>query len=328
MGDESLALKDFRSDNIGVNYQDALKSDAEAFFSGKSKDPDKCMMCLGGSLIKIHEIYGFDVKKCECGFVGSFPRPTQKELEDFYTNGKSNKLWHDVLDETREKRKDNYASNIVPLVEKYVSGSKLDLIDVGCGEGIWLETLHLLFPGLNLFGIDPSAPPSDDYVVIKDFLENYNPDQKFDICTLMSVIEHVNDPMKILRDCKKILKPGGLIFLTAPNTDGFDFTALPVESREWEFPQHINFFNLDSIVRCTTNAGFNLVECGTFGYLDVEIVRKKALSGVNISNEFLKKIIMDEKHDKIRADFQKMISDNNLSGQMYIVARKGDTHEV
>jgi 2-polyprenyl-3-methyl-5-hydroxy-6-metoxy-1,4-benzoquinol methylase len=253
--------------------------------------------------------------------MGIFPRPREKDLRDFYDHGKSNKLWHDIMMETYDNRKKNYIKNILPLL-KNVMGGLNSLVDVGCGEGIWLDAIHTKFPDINLFGIEPfSTKKPEHYTLIKEFMESYSGVRKFDACTLLSVIEHVADPIKTLQSCKNLLNDGGILFLIAPNIAGFDYAALPIEKRNWEAPQHINYFTLESLKGVVKMCGFEIMEAGTFGVLDVEIVAKAVKEGASTNNEFLDALLIDKSTDENRKQLQKFISKNNMSGQTFIIGK-------
>lgn len=161
----------------------------------------------------------------------------------------------------------------------------------------------------------------EHYELIEDFIEDYTPVKKFDACTLLSVIEHVADPVKILRLCGNIMNKDGIIFIIAPNVAGFDYAALPIEKRNWEVPQHINFFTLSTLINIVKNNGFNIVDAGTFGYLDVEIVAKMVKDGDGTRNEFLDTVLVGADYENFRKQFQKIITKNGLSNQAYVIGK-------
>ena len=44
-------------------------------------------------------------------------------------------------------------------------------------------------------------------------------DNKFDAVVAIEIIEHLENPFRFVRECSKLLKPGGLLFLTTPNVE-------------------------------------------------------------------------------------------------------------
>lgn len=55
-----------------------------------------------------------------------------------------------------------------------------------------------------------------DYI-LQDFTANDLPDASFDIVTAIEVIEHVQDDYKFVQEAFRVLKPGGMFYLTTPN---------------------------------------------------------------------------------------------------------------
>lgn len=315
-------INKFRTKDI-YKFNRALEEDANRFFRGGSFVENKCPVCVCQNNEYVHRLFGFYIVRCEkCGFVYFFPRPTIGEQKKFYEFGKSSCIWQDILRKTFYKRKENYIENTIPIIKPYLDRAT-KLVDVGSGHGIWLDAVGDSFPFIDLYGIEPfkSSKTNKKYIEINSFLEDireYN--GFFDCCTLMSVLEHVIDPVVFLRCCNEILKTDGFLFLTVPNFDGFDFLALDINDRNWVFPQHINFFNMDVINKCVVSAGFRVVDSGSFGKFDVEIVKEAIKNKKTIENDFITTLL--GKDEKILNNFQQFLITNNLSGQIYIIGQK------
>lgn len=76
----------------------------------------------------------------------------------------------------------------------------------------------------------------------------------FEVVTMIEVIEHVPDPVATLRDVRRLLRPGGLLFMTTGNAKPFR-GRLP----QWRYvvPEvHISFFEPDALALALTKAGF------------------------------------------------------------------------
>ncbi len=103
-----------------------------------------------------------------------------------------------------------------------------NLIDVGCGGGIFAELLKT--NGANVTGIDLSAKAIEiaklhlyeSHLEIKyqctsiEEMANNNPNH-FDALTCMEMLEHVPNPNIIIANCAKLLKPGGFAFFSTLN---------------------------------------------------------------------------------------------------------------
>lgn len=106
------------------------------------------------------------------------------------------------------------------------------VLDVGCGGGILSESMAK--QGAIVTGIDMTTEPLNiakqharqqnleiDYqqITIEDFLQNQTAceAEKFDVITCMEMLEHVPDPLSIIKSCQQLLKPNGILFFSTIN---------------------------------------------------------------------------------------------------------------
>jgi len=112
---------------------------------------------------------------------------------------------------------------LVGIFEKFMSGRKMRILEGGCGFGAWC--LWFQERGHEIVGIeyderiverahefDKTVP-----VVLGDITDLKYPDSSFDAYISLGVIEHFeHGPEKALTEAHRILKPGGLAFVTTP----------------------------------------------------------------------------------------------------------------
>jgi SAM-dependent methyltransferase len=85
------------------------------------------------------------------------------------------------------------------------------------------------------------------------------PADSFDAITLFEVLEHVREPLPLLRECYRVLAPRGLVVIGTGNTASW--TAVAMKSR-WEYLDigrhggHVSFFNPWSMTVLAQRAGF------------------------------------------------------------------------
>jgi len=94
------------------------------------------------------------------------------------------------------------------------------ILDCGAGNGL-LNPYNFKGYCKKIVGIDLDERvlknPLLDEAHVGDFMNTSFPDQSFDIIFANNVVEHVKDPVKFLKEMKRILKPGGLLFIKTPN---------------------------------------------------------------------------------------------------------------
>ena len=113
-------------------------------------------------------------------------------------------------------------------------GVEADANILRVGERYGLQVMHGLF--------DP-----------KDY-----PACSFDVVTLDQVIEHVADPLLVLRGINQVLKPGGLLIISTPNAGGWGARVFGRRWIHWHVPYHLQFFSRASMERAAAIAGFEL----------------------------------------------------------------------
>jgi SAM-dependent methyltransferase len=80
--------------------------------------------------------------------------------------------------------------------------------------------------------------------------------ETFDWITMSHVIEHVHDPVKVLRAAHALLKPGGRLWLETPNAASFGHRHFGAHWRGLEPPRHLVVFDGQSLALAMMSAGF------------------------------------------------------------------------
>jgi 2-polyprenyl-3-methyl-5-hydroxy-6-metoxy-1,4-benzoquinol methylase len=147
----------------------------------------------------------------------------------------------------------------LPKLPKY--GGKL--LDVGCGDGSFLKLAQTC--GWDVVGIDPDPKAAANaaqqgLVVYKGDIEYFNGETElFDVITLSHVIEHVHEPVKLLKSCRALLKPGGQIWIETPNINSIGHARFKRYWRGLETPRHLVLFNRQSLQQILEGSGLSRV---------------------------------------------------------------------
>lgn len=93
----------------------------------------------------------------------------------------------------------------------------------------------------------------------------------YDLITLSHVIEHVHDPLRMLNDCFRLLKPGGRLWLETPNLESEGHSYYGRHWRGLEPPRHLVLFTLSSLNLILAKTGFIRVTSMPFRPLALQI---------------------------------------------------------
>lgn len=137
------------------------------------------------------------------------------------------------------------------------------------------------------------------------------------------MVEHLFDPKKFLMQCREKLVSGGALSIACPNGEGFDYQIMKEMTVNITPPEHLNYFNTNSLSLLLESTGYKVVSVETPGILDVQIV-KRALQQNKINmddNKYLKYLLLNA-HERILTSLQDFLKTNNLSSHMVLVAIK------
>jgi SAM-dependent methyltransferase len=129
------------------------------------------------------------------------------------------------------------------------------ILDVGCGDGFHLSLLRDFgSPNWRLEGIDASqraveAAARAGLTVHRGTVEETKlPSASYDLALLIATIEHVAEPVAVLRAVNGLLRPGGRAVIVTDNINTLDFHW--THKRVWggyHFPRHWNLFSRKSL---------------------------------------------------------------------------------
>jgi SAM-dependent methyltransferase len=134
------------------------------------------------------------------------------------------------------------------------------LLDVGCGDGSFLARMRSR--GWDVAGVDFDA---NAIATAKrkhgldlhhgDLTDVDFPADRFDAIALNHVIEHVPDPLSLLVECRRILKPGGRLILVTPNSASMGHQQFGRHWRGLEPPRHLHIFSSANLAEFARRAG-------------------------------------------------------------------------
>jgi len=164
-----------------------------------------------------------------CQLVFVWPQPSERYLSREVYSATS------IYQSHRQKNLDGVAENrkhknVFTCIQKHLSNkntknAKLRLLDVGCSNGVFLY--HAQKRGFESYGVELNERTAriaqrNGLTVFQGTLTDakYGADF-FDIVFLGDILEHVPNPAMLLIECRRVLKRGGILIVSTPNTDCF-----------------------------------------------------------------------------------------------------------
>lgn len=228
-----------------------------------------CRLCFEDHYKLLYLYDDCRVIKCHnCGFIQVAEHPGEEYLNKLYSNLYFNKgkYIQDKAAEIEQKRRLQWILETkVPLKSK--------MLDIGCATGDFLAQATSYFDiagqDRSQYAIEQvksrfSTIPASHFTA-GPIEELEFPEASFDCITLWDVIEHLWNPHILLEKIRLWLKPKGILALSTPNTSAFTFKIL---GRYWAFmtpPEHLCFFNLDTISHLFEKYGFKLLRHTSVG---------------------------------------------------------------
>lgn len=219
-----------------------------------------CNIC-GSSNEKLIAVQnGYRVVKCNCcGFVYVNPRPDNETLKRLYLKYLPEKILDPLLWDAYMKDVFEKAANT--LLQRFPTGGKV--LDIGCGYGFFLKRMKAA--GWQTYGMDVSETAvsyaeKHGISTMLGTLDNVKYDDNyFDAVTLFYVLEHLPDPLKGIKEVKRILKPNGLLLLRLPHTTPIVriLNILGIKNNLYDPPFHLNDFSPWTVKTLLKKGGFS-----------------------------------------------------------------------
>ncbi|EKD96516.1 MAG: methyltransferase type 11 [uncultured bacterium] len=229
------------------------------------KKLNKCRLCKSNDYKVLFIKYGYEVAKCsECGLTFLNFDPDEKFFYNYYSedffNDPGIKHAYSDYEKEAESLKKSFKNRVDILSKYHGSGT---LLDVGCATGAFMEVASSKW---DVYGVDVS-----EYAVEQAKKKNLKAfagvikdspyiNQKFDVVTLWDTIEHVSDPLETIQQLSEMTKPGSIVALTTGDVGSFMARLSGKFWHLYNIPQHLSYFNKNTITRMFKESKFEVVE--------------------------------------------------------------------
>lgn len=228
--------------------------DAEELYGANADvDPQRAerLRCTDSGLGR----HGRIVRCRSCGLIYANPRCQTDAILKAYEH---------VEDATYVKESEGRIhtfSRSLDLIERY-HPQRGRLLDVGCYAGVFLQVAKSR--GWQVAGVEPSqwacqVARRQGYEVHEGTLTGAPwPPASFDVVTLWDVLEHLTDPLRVLRQMASTVVPGGLVALTTVDINSLSAKLLGTRW-QWLMEMHLYYFTYDTVTHMLKNAGLEVI---------------------------------------------------------------------
>ena len=146
------------------------------------------------------------------------------------------------------------------LMKRHVTGRTI--LDVGCGDGVFLSSLSDEWSKL---GLEPSASGASlarkkNLAVARATMDTSPHPYQADLISALDVIEHVIDPHHFVESFKRHLRPGGAVLLLTGDSDSY---PARIAGSQWSYLRwcgHISVFSHSGLRKLLQSHGFEILD--------------------------------------------------------------------
>jgi SAM-dependent methyltransferase len=233
--------------------------------------PEPCILCNSSRFRVMHRVGSWHYLCClECSLVSLHPRPDNSVLLEKYNDYLP--VQPEKITQWESMMKPVYA-RAIEMIKSRIGTRPEVLLDIGCGHGFFLQQMKSL--GWKVEGIEVSEV-GRNYTeqrcgihVYGQPLDELNlPPNSYHVVTLFYVIEHIANPVKLLKEVYRILRPDGLLLLRWPHSTPAVMLIKPLAHifDLYHTPYHLYDFSPKTMAHMLSVCGFRDVKTVIGGY--------------------------------------------------------------
>lgn len=170
----------------------------------------------------------------------------------------------------------NYYDNINLDLLNRIPVTSTRVLEIGCGSGRLGQAFKARVPGSRYYGVEvvaavaKQARPLLDGIVCLDIEQDVSRVEElantFDALVFGDVLEHLQDPWRVLRELRAVVEPNGVCVACIPNVAHWSLLAELLKGK-WNYADqglldrtHLRFFTLDSAAAMLEQAGWTVMD--------------------------------------------------------------------
>jgi 2-polyprenyl-3-methyl-5-hydroxy-6-metoxy-1,4-benzoquinol methylase len=229
-------------------------------------NPSRCPVCAHSAFQRFARLGNYTYERCGgCGLLLLDPFPTLNTIEKHYLEKFETGNYQTLL--SYSDRYGEIYGDYVKWIGRHVRLSGKRTLDIGCFTGELVA--RLMAERADAFGVElqegavqiaEKRLPGRVFSINIDEANGPFPDASLDVITLMAVLEHVQEPVKLVQRIRALLKGGGWLFLQTPNASSWPARLV---RRFWPLlapVEHLHLFSERAIRHALEEEGFDVVE--------------------------------------------------------------------
>lgn len=133
------------------------------------------------------------------------------------------------------------------------------VLDMGAGKGLMAAAVKAAFPQWDVHAFEVSERYSaylrdvlpEDRIILGDPMQLAAWEGRFDVIALFDVLEHLDAPVEVLRQVRRLLAPGGVVYLHNPEITGGEL--------DWLIVDHLSHFTVEAAGHAVALAGLEVI---------------------------------------------------------------------
>jgi 2-polyprenyl-3-methyl-5-hydroxy-6-metoxy-1,4-benzoquinol methylase len=265
-----------------------------------------CNLCGARDFLPLHANCSLSIVRCRaCKLVFVNPQPTIEALREYHAAGEllSQDGWSSYFHHSQKQIRELWEERFTD-VKRWKQAPIVSLLDVGAGYGDFLHYVSKHGWQASGFEFSPAAAnvSREKYgipLAVGDLFEMPFPNRSFDIITMWHVLEHLADPMAVLRRLFELLRPGGVLVIEVPNLNC-------LVRKSYQVPLTVNLhlyhFSSTTLSSLVTAAGFKVLRScsGNTGSLYSRCTKIYAKRAFYACSRLLEKAVGVNVSDSIR----------------------------
>ena len=225
-----------------------------------------CTVCNASAATTFAEKFDMSYLKCaDCGFV--YADTTAMDYETYNADNNENLFETHLKKHTVSRFQRAYANRIKEFEPYRDLGT---LLEIGCSTGAFLGKAQDM--GWKATGVEPVSSSAQHGIdqfgldIRIGTLENVAlPANHYDVAYSNAVLEHLPDPISVMREAFRVLRPGGVIYADTVNVESYTWRNLGTDWKLVDPRMHLCLFTPETLTALCERAGFEVLELTSHG---------------------------------------------------------------